>query len=110
LIASENGIITGYPDGTFKPNALITREEAMALYHRAMKVTKLIGTDKEQYQQYKDYAKVSNWATGSVKEVLSAHILNGTSSTNISPKLNLTYAQAAQAIRNLLVESKLINK
>ncbi|MEL7623623.1 MAG: S-layer homology domain-containing protein [Clostridiales bacterium] len=110
LIASEYGIVSGYPDGTFRPDALITREEAMTMYQRAMKVTKLVGTDINRYQSYTDYKQVSNWASPYVKEVLSAHVFNGNTATTISPKTNLTYAEAAQAIKNLLVESKLINK
>lgn len=110
LVASEYGIVTGYTDGTFKPDTLITREEAMAMYQRAMKVTKLVGNDMNRYQSYTDFGKVSSWASTSVKDVLAAHIFNGTSSTTISPKSSLTYAEAAQAIKNLLVESKLINK
>ncbi len=110
LIANEYGIVTGYPDGTFRSNQQITREEAMTMYSRAMKVTKLVGVDQNRYQNYTDYNQVGNWATAYVKEVLSAHVFNGTAATKISPKTNLTYAEAAQAIKNLLVESNLINK
>lgn len=110
LIANEYGIVTGYEDGTFRGNNQITREEAMTMYQRAMKITKLSGSDTNRYQNYTDFGKVSNWATGYVKEVLAAHVFNGTSATSISPKSNLTYAESAQAIKNLLVESKLINK
>jgi len=39
-----------------------------------------------------------------------AYVFNGTSATTISPKSNLTYAESAQAIKNLLVESKLIDQ
>lgn len=110
LIANEYGIVSGYPDGTFRPDALITREEAMAMYQRAMKVTKLVGTDNDRYQNFTDYKQVGSWATSYVQAVLSAHVFNGTTATTISPKSNLTFAEAAQAIKNLLVESKLINK
>ena len=110
LIASEYGIVTGYPDGTFRSDALITREEAMTMYQRAMKVTKLVGKDDDRYQNFTDYKQVGSWATSYVQAVLSAHVFNGTTATTISPKSNLTYAEAAQAIKNLLVESKLINK
>jgi len=75
-----------------------------------MTVTKLVGVDQNRYQNYTDYEQVGSWATTYVKEVLSAHVFNGTTATTISPKANLTYAEAAQAIKNLLVESKLINK
>ena len=110
LIANEYGIVEGYPDDTFRPDALITREEAITMYQRAMKVTKLVGTDRDRYQRYTDYEQVSVWAKPYVKDVLSAHVFNGNTASTISPKLNLTYAEAAQAIKNLLVESNLINK
>ncbi len=110
LIANEYGIVSGYPDGTFRPAQQISREEAMAMLQRAMQVTKLIGSDKDRYRNYTDFAKVSSWAEASVKEALSAHVFNGTSATTISPESNLTYAETAQAIKNLLVESKLINR
>jgi len=106
----EYKIVEGYPDGTFRPDARITREEAMTMYQRAMKVTKLVGSDSNRYQSYKDFGEVSAWAESYVKEVLAAHVFNGTNTTIISPKSNLTYAEAAQAVKNLLVESKLINK
>ena len=110
LIANEYGIVEGYPDDAFRPDALITREEAITMYQRAMKVTKLVGTDSNRYQSYTDYEQVSLWAKPYVKDVLSAHVFNGNTATTISPKSNLTYAEAAQAIKNLLVESNLINK
>ncbi|MDD3570662.1 MAG: S-layer homology domain-containing protein, partial [Lachnospiraceae bacterium] len=39
--ANEWGIISGYPDGSFKADKTITREEAMAMYARAMNVLSL---------------------------------------------------------------------
>lgn len=107
---SEYGIVTGYEDGTFRPDALITREEAMTMYNRAIEITKLVGTDENKYQNYSDYDQVSSWATDSVKSALSAHVFNGTTETTISQKSKLTYAEAVQALKNLLVESKLMNK
>lgn len=80
LIASQYGIVKGYTDGSFKPDKLITTEEAAAIYQRAMEVVKLVGSD--------------------IKEI---------SKIDSSSKTNLTYADSAQAIKNLLVESKLIN-
>ncbi|NLB78731.1 MAG: S-layer homology domain-containing protein, partial [Clostridiaceae bacterium] len=109
-IAAAYRIVSGYPDGTFRPEQHITREEAMAMYQRAMVLTKLTGSDKDRYQDYTDFAAVSSWAEEAVKAVLAAHVINGTSAVTISPKANLTYAETAQAIKNLLVESKLINK
>lgn len=109
-IANEYGIITGYQDGTFRPGKYITREEAMMMFQRAMKLTNLKGNDLNRYQNFTDFNQVSEWASSSVKEVLSAHIFNGIGETRLDPKSAISYAEAAQAIKNLLVESKLINK
>ncbi|KXL52204.1 endo-1,4-beta-xylanase A precursor [Anaerotignum neopropionicum] len=110
LIANEYGIVSGYSDGTFRGNNQITREEAMVMYQRAMKITKLVGSDDNRCESYTDYSQVSDWAKINVRNVLSAHVFNGTTATTISPKASLTYAESAQAIKNLLVESKLISK
>jgi hypothetical protein len=110
LTANAYGIVSGYSDGTFRGENPITREEAMTMYQKAMEIARLEGTDESRYQSYTDYETVGNWATPYVREVLSAHVFNGTTATTISPKSNLTYAEAAQAIKNLLVESALINK
>ena len=109
-IASEMNLVNGYPDGTFRPEANLTREEAMTMYERAMKVTQLTGTDIARYEKYSDFVQVSSWARSSVQNVLAAHVFSGTGAETISPKAHLTYAQAAQAIKNLLVESKLMNE
>ena len=110
LIANEYGIVSGYEDSSFRGDNPITREEAMTMYQRAMKITKLTGNDENRISTYSDSAQVSKWAVPSVTDVLSANVFNGTTATTISPKANLTYAESAQAIKNLLVKSKLINK
>ncbi|HEY3373606.1 MAG TPA: S-layer homology domain-containing protein [Candidatus Aquicultor sp.] len=35
--AAKNGLISGYPDGTFRPNAQLTRAEAATLIYRTLK-------------------------------------------------------------------------
>ncbi|WP_156900500.1 S-layer homology domain-containing protein [Anaerovorax odorimutans] len=44
------------------------------------------GNGTTKYQNYTDFSNVSGWAGTYVKEVLAAHIFNGTNATNISPK------------------------
>ncbi len=109
-IASDYGIIAGYPDGTFKPGAQITREEAMIMYARAMDIVGLKERNIDRIDSYADKQEVSLWAYGYVKKTLSAGVFNGKTETTIDPKGTFTYAEAATAIRNLLTETELINK
>jgi hypothetical protein len=56
-----------------------------------------------------DFAEYIVRALGLYREGL-AHVFNGTTATKISPKASLTYAEAVQAVRDLLVESNLISE
>ncbi|ABR47945.1 cell wall/surface repeat protein [Alkaliphilus metalliredigens QYMF] len=109
-IANEWGIVNGYPDGTFRSDNIITREEAMTMYAKAMDIVKLAELDKDRIFQYKDVSEVAPWAYASVNKTLSAGVFNGREKDMIAPKGTFTHAEAATAIRNLLVESGLINK
>lgn len=100
--AAEYGIIRGYEDGAFKPKNRISRQEAMTMYARAMKLVGLSYKDEERILNYSDRAKVANWAYKDVKSVLDAGVFNGTSKTTISPEATFKYAEAATAIKNLL--------
>lgn len=109
-IAVNYGIIAGYPDGTFKPNQTISREEAMTMYARAMDIVGLKEVNNNRIETYSDAKLVSKWAYAYVQKTVSANVFNGRTKETIVPKGIITYAEAATAIRNLLVEADLINK
>ncbi len=109
-IATEYGIILGYPDGTFRPEAEISREEAMTMYARAMDIAGLEGTDPDRVQTYRDKEQIALWAYEYVRKTVSANVFSGRTHETIDPKGTFTYAEAATAIRNLLTEAGLVNK
>jgi len=109
-IAVQYGIINGYLDGTFKPEAKISREEAMAMYARTMEVIGLEVQVSDKIDHYTDKDDISTWAYADIKKVVSAGVFNGKTETTINPKDTFTYAEAAVAIRNLLIKADLINE
>lgn len=109
LIAGEWGLVGGYPDGTFKAEETITREEAMAMYARAMKLASLPGKEARRIEAYQDKGSVSAWAYEAVAETLSAKVFNGRSLMRIEPQGILSHSEAIVALRNLLVQAELIN-
>jgi hypothetical protein len=110
VIASEKGIIKGYPDGSFRPNDEITREEAMVMFARAMDLIGMDAGEENRISNYTDKDKISNWAYDSVEKVINSHVFNGKTESTIDTKGSFTYAEAATAIRNLLIEANLINE
>lgn len=70
--ATELGFVTGYPDGTFKPNARITRAEIAAMLARALKLPSI---DTES--RFVDGNFVPLWAQPFVQAVAGAGIVSG---------------------------------
>lgn len=109
-IANEWGIVNGYPDASFKPESTITREEAMTMYAKALKIAGLKSKDFNKLESYKDAKQISNWALEAVRETLNSEVFNGKAKDILAPKEMLTHAESLTAIRNLLVKAKLINQ
>ena len=60
--AVATGYINGYPDGTFRPNQAITRQEAAAIL---TKILSLRGAATEEtIKQFKDRAEIPFWSMG----------------------------------------------
>ncbi|MHA6534096.1 S-layer homology domain-containing protein [Paenibacillus sp. BAC0078] len=111
--AQAYGLIDGYEDGTFRPNDKITREQAMVMLAKAMKLTGL--KDKQSTASaaaalgsFKDAAAVSTWAQGSVADSVQAGIVSGRSAAELAPKQYMTRAEVATIIQRLLQQSGLI--
>ena len=93
--AASEKIISGFDDGTFKPEDAITREQmALILCHYAeykgydtAKLADLTG--------YTDADKVSSWAADAMQWAVAEGLIGGTSSTTLSPSGDSTRAQAA---------------
>ncbi|MEK4371565.1 S-layer homology domain-containing protein [Paenibacillus sp. FSL R5-0490] len=108
-------LIGGYEDGTFRPNDKITREQAMVMLAKAMKLTglqdKQSGTSTSTATvlgSFKDAAAVSTWAHSSVADSVQAGIVSGRGIAELAPKQHMTRAEVAAIIQRLLQQSGLI--
>ena len=111
--AFSYGIITGYDTGTFGPNDKITREQAIAMIARAMKITglKISLTDSEisaLLSSYSDADNTSDYAKNSIAECLKTGIITGTDGGVIAPQDYITRAEVAVIVERLLQKSNLI--
>lgn len=111
--ASYYGLVSGYDDGTFKPDGNITRQEAMAIIARAMDITKL-GEELEIgasgiLTTFNDNADVSSWAKDSVSKCVKTGVVTGRDNGRIAPMDNITRAEAVIVVRRLLINSDLVN-
>ena len=98
------GIISGYEDGTFKPNNSITREEASMLLY---KTAQYMGYNDfyEDYKlsdyKYADDEEIGEWAKEAVYQMNKAEIMTGMGDDMFSPKSNYTNEQSISTIMRL---------
>lgn len=96
----SKGIITGYEDGTFKPDAFITRAEFSTVMCRALNLVDYAETLKNE-QMFSDVT-TSHWASGYVNALAKKGIINGVGDGNFDPGSTVTYAQVSKIIASAL--------
>ncbi len=111
--AFEYNVISGYGDGKFGPLDKITREQAMTMIARAMKITGLkveINSDEAEMllTGFGDLVQSSAWAKEGVVSCVKAGIVSGKNGNMLAPKDNITRAEVAVIVRKLLQKSKII--
>ncbi|WNS41491.1 S-layer homology domain-containing protein [Paenibacillus sp. MMS20-IR301] len=110
--AAAYGLITGFEDGLFRPDALITREQAMNIIAKAMKLTGLADrTDTVDPASvlagFKDGGIVGGWAKESLALAVKAGLITGRGDSMLEAKANVTRAEVAVLIQRLLLKSDL---
>ena len=112
-IAYEYGITSGYENGKFWPDDKITREQAMTMIARAMKITgsKVELADGEADKlltSFTDANSAAEYAKANIASCVKAGIVSGRSGKLIAPKDNITRAEVAVIVQRLLQNSNLI--
>ena len=112
-IAYAYGIVQGYPDGKFHPEKEITREEAMVMLNKAMKIVKLDTnvSEKEVSQllgKFTDGNKAGSWSEKAVASCLKNDVFTGYQG-KLNLKRSITRAETATTVRKILRQANLIN-
>lgn len=91
---SKMGVISGYPDGTFRPNAPITRAEFAAMIARFDETAKSADTP---------FTDISgHWAENAIGKAYGNGWIKGSSKTVFCPESNLTRAETATLLNRVL--------
>ncbi|MFF2483773.1 Ig-like domain-containing protein [Paenibacillus sp. NPDC058071] len=95
--AVSKGIVTGYTDGTFRPNATVTRAEFAVML---MNVIKPQGDGAEL--NFFDTAGIGDWAKKAIAQAVQAGILKGYEDGSFRPNAEVTRAEMAVMLANAL--------
>lgn len=106
------GLIAGYEDGSFRPHNKITRQEAMTIMARAMKITglkeQLVGAGRQSLASFRDADGLADWAMEGAILSVAAGVMNGRTPDLLKPAAFMTRAEVATIVQRLLRQSDLI--
>lgn len=97
--ASENGIVLGYEDGSFRPERSISREEMCAILDRLLTLLE-VKTDGTP-MTFADAGSISDWAKDSVARMSACGLIKGQGNNCFAPKATSTRAEAATVLLRL---------
>lgn len=111
--ATTYKIIAGYGNGIFGPNDKITREQAMTMIARAMKITGLnanlaSGDVEKLLAGFTDGSSASGYAKETIAACVKSGIVSGRGNNQVAPKAYITRAEVAAIVSRLLHKSDLI--
>jgi hypothetical protein len=100
------GIVNGYANGRFYPDAYITREQMAVMVMQAFcyEASKTVDEISEGVSlTFRDKEKISIWAIDYVKAAYDVGIIRGMQDGTFRPEANATRAQSATVIYNMLL-------
>ena len=109
--AAERGYIAGYPDGTFRPEDPIRRQEATVI------LSKILNIHDEDYEndhedglyQYPDGSDTEDWAYKAVRNYSIYNFINGYEDGTLRILQNVTRAETVQLL-NMLEQQIVIDR
>ncbi|MBU6452227.1 MAG: S-layer homology domain-containing protein [Cyanobacteria bacterium REEB67] len=98
---SNAGLVTGFPDSTFKPEDKLTRAQALVILAKALGN---VSADARDLSNYSDASTVPSWALPSVSRAASAHIIaNFPDAATIAPNALATRGEVAALMYQTLL-------
>ncbi|MFC0396734.1 S-layer homology domain-containing protein [Paenibacillus mendelii] len=111
-IGYSYGLVDGHSDDSFKPNEKITRQEAMVILSRAMKLVELnkeIDNTKQQelVNHFADSQQLASWARQAAALTIEIGVIGGYKG-KLRPLQNITRAETAAIIQRFLQKAEFI--
>lgn len=91
--AVRKGIVSGYPDDTFRPDAPVTRAEFTVLLARALNLT-----GGGAALSFRDKDAIGEWVQAAVAQAVQAGLIHGYEDNSFRPDARISRAEMAQML------------
>jgi len=100
--AYAEGWIHGYADGTFRPEAGVSRQELFVMLARTLESMGYPVKETGAYLPYSDQGSISAWAQSAVQQLTETNLLAGDPSNRLQPLRTVTRAEAAVLLERMM--------
>ena len=109
--ATENGIVTGFEDGTFRPDENVTHEQTAVILY---KYARYKGADVSQGESTDisgstDAAEISEYALPAIRWACGTGIIGGYPDGSLAPKSGITRAEFAAILTRFELQSTAVD-
>jgi uncharacterized repeat protein (TIGR02543 family) len=98
--AVDLGIVSGYPDGTFKPDVAVTRAEFAVMLMQALQPQEKLSISGPL--PFTDLEQIGDWARNAVAQAVQAGIISGYEDGSFRPDARINRSEMAKMIANAL--------
>jgi hypothetical protein len=100
--AAYNGIVSGYGNGCFEPEDIITRQDLLVILSRYAGFAGLSLSETRAYADFSDKTEIASYAYRAVQVFSKANIINGRPGNIFAPKDGATRAEFATVLHRFL--------
>ena len=96
LQAKKLGIVNGYPDGTFRPDGVLTREQMFQITGNLLKACGHQELTDEQLltEAFSDYSSIGGWARECIATLFRIGVMRGDNQSRALPQSQTSCEQA----------------
>lgn len=100
--ASENGIVNGYEDGSFRPADAITREQIVTMLHRYVVSLGMDNGERNDLAAFEDLDMLHEYAREPMEWAVANGVINGLSETTLGPQQSANRAQTVTILYRII--------
>jgi len=100
--AAEEGLITGYTNGTFRPESTIYRQDLALILSRYADFSNTELAAIREYAAFSDNEQIGPYAKDAVEALYSSGIINGKTGNVFEPRGNATRAEFAAMLSRVI--------
>lgn len=98
----DNGVMIGFPDGTFRPEAVVTREQLALVFYRYAKFLGYDVSAADDLSAFVDAEEVGDWAEESMAWAVGTGLIQGRGGARLAPQSTTTRGELATMLRRFL--------